>query len=245
MDLKSSVVWVAGLAGVLATVLGYLMGVLRRNAREARYDRELSRAELEMMRQRFEDQIYKLTDRMVATSSRWQDANHIVVSGQKLGGANANEATLSGIGEIDFLKNAGTSVRDLSIERDLVFVLVPFHPDFQEVYDRVKVTCEQSGLRCMRGDEEPVSGDILSHILRMIVRARLIIAIVDGRNPNVFYELGIAHALGKQVLILSKSLDDVPFDIRSIRIVFYSDTRTIPEYLGPQITKYVLAGEKL
>jgi len=54
-----------------------------------------------------------------------------------------------------------------------------------------------------------------------INRARLIIADLTGRNPNVFYELGIAHTLGKPVIMLTQSMDYVPFDLRHLRCIVY------------------------
>lgn len=44
---------------------------------------------------------------------------------------------------------------------------------------------------------------------------------MTDRNPNVFYELGLAHAISKPVILISKSIDDVPFDLRSIRVLVY------------------------
>lgn len=47
----------------------------------------------------------------------------------------------------------------------------------------------------------------------------LVVAVIDGRNPNVFYELGLAHAFGKTVVMISSGLEDIPFDIQSQRMV--------------------------
>src|SRR4051795_6436107 len=62
---------------------------------------------------------------------------------------------------------------------------------------------------------------IMDDIARSIQRARLINADLTGRNPNVFYEVGIAHALNKQVLLMTQSIDDVPFDLRHRRALVY------------------------
>lgn len=52
-----------------------------------------------------------------------------------------------------------------------------------------------------------------------MLSANLIIAVIDGRNPNVFYELGLAHAFGKTVVMISGGLENIPFDIQSQRMV--------------------------
>ena len=59
--------------------------------------------------------------------------------------------------------------------------------------------------------------DVWTHILN----ARLVIADVTGRNPNVFYELGIAHTIGRAAIVITQRDEDVPFDIRSMRYIKY------------------------
>ncbi len=54
--------------------------------------------------------------------------------------------------------------------------------------------------------------------------AKYIIADLTGRNPNVFYELGIAHALNKKSNPLTQDLTDVPFDLKHIRCIVYEDS---------------------
>jgi len=57
-----------------------------------------------------------------------------------------------------------------------------------------------------------------------IERAAVVIAEITPRNPNVFYEVGYAHALGKPTILLARRGSELPFDIRSYRVVFYDDT---------------------
>jgi hypothetical protein len=61
----------------------------------------------------------------------------------------------------------------------------------------------------------------MSDVYDSITRARVIIAELTGRNPNVFYELGIAHEQAKAVVQITQSIDDVPFDVRHLRTVVY------------------------
>jgi hypothetical protein len=64
---------------------------------------------------------------------------------------------------------------------------------------------------------------IIDDILSLIWRARVVIADLSGKNPNVFYEAGIAHTLGRDVILAAQSMDDVPFDLRPLRTVTYLD----------------------
>jgi hypothetical protein len=54
-----------------------------------------------------------------------------------------------------------------------------------------------------------------------ITGAKVLVAELTGRNPNVFYELGLAHALNKPVVLISSNQDDVPFDLQHIRVIYY------------------------
>jgi TIR domain len=107
---------------------------------------------------------------------------------------------------------------------DLCFVVMPFSvPELGIVYeDFVKPILEDKcRLRVERGDDELGSNVIMEDITKSIRRARIIVADLTGRNANVFYEVGIAHALNKPVLLMTQSIDDVPFDLRHRRALVY------------------------
>lgn len=107
-------------------------------------------------------------------------------------------------------------------DQKLVFVLMPFGGDFDDLYaDHIKAAVEAAGLRPLRADEIFTPTPIMGDIWRSICRARLVIADLTGRNPNVFYEVGLAHAIGKEVILLTQSMNDVPFDLRGIRSIVY------------------------
>lgn len=63
----------------------------------------------------------------------------------------------------------------------------------------------------------------MEDVAKGITESRIIIAEITDRNPNVFYELGAAHALGKNVILLAQNENDIPFDIRSHRCILYED----------------------
>jgi hypothetical protein len=224
-------------AVALGTALFYL---LLRESRLRRYDDVHHRAELESIRKSLEEQIYKLNDRLVATDERWRDVNHLLISAQKLSPPPEKPANLPAP---DFLRRAGLEDSDLRLDSKLVFVLTPFHPEYRATYEVIVSVCTNIGLKCMRGDEEHVVGDIFRHILKLLAESRLVIANLDGRNPNVFYELGIAQALGKPVLMLASSEQHVPFDIRSTRIIFWHNPLDLRDRLQEEILKvFVAAG---
>ena len=112
-------------------------------------------------------------------------------------------------------------------ELNQCFVVMPFSSEeLNVVYEYfIKPSVQSScGLLCERGDDMFGSNAIMDDIRRSIHNARLIIADLTDRNPNVFYEVGIAHALNKDVLLVSQSMDDVPFDFRHLRVLTYEYT---------------------
>jgi hypothetical protein len=142
--------------------------------------------------------------------------------------------------EVEVLKRELDAVRSVSINaqpiwqgrrfrtrHDYCFVLMPFVEisDLQAVYrDHVKSVIERSGLRCERADDIYDVSGVMQSVWEGINRARLVVADLTERNANVFYELGIAHTLGKPVIMLSQSIDFVPFDLRHLRCIVYTYT---------------------
>lgn len=103
------------------------------------------------------------------------------------------------------------------------FVLMPFDQVFDGVFrDLIVPVLESVGYRVSRADSFVDQQNILKDIVSSIDRADLIIAELTNLNPNVFYELGIAHGLNKPTILLTQSIEKVPFDLRSYRIIVYS-----------------------
>jgi len=111
---------------------------------------------------------------------------------------------------------------DFRVDPLLVFVAMPFAPEFNALYEVVEtLLVDYCHLRCLRADAISRSGSITAEIWRHTNEAMSIIADLSGCNANVFYEVGLAHALGKPVVLLSRDVKDVPFDLRHLRIVQY------------------------
>ena len=106
------------------------------------------------------------------------------------------------------------------------FVLMPFEASFDDIYKLgIKDTAEKLGIRAERVDEQIFHKEnILERIYGQIDAADLIIADMTGRNPNVFYETGYAHAKGKLCLLLTSRADDIPFDLKHHRHIIYGDS---------------------
>lgn len=119
---------------------------------------------------------------------------------------------------------------DMTHDPRLCFMLMPLAanpkwPNVQEAYARcIKPTAGRLGLDCMRADDIFGVHAVMGDIWRYICKARVVIADVTGRNPNVFYELGICHTVGRQAVMITQSDEDVPFDIKALRYIKYEYT---------------------
>lgn len=106
-----------------------------------------------------------------------------------------------------------------------IFVMMPFGGDFDLIYaDHIASVARKNGFDCKRGDDFYTARSIMEQVWQAIYSAKICIADCTGRNPNVFYELGIAHTLGKPCILLTQSVEDIPFDIRHLRMIEYRYT---------------------
>lgn len=105
------------------------------------------------------------------------------------------------------------------------FVLMPFDSQYHEVYEDIyRPVCKANGVTCWRVDEISRPGSITRDIVEGIFDADIVIADLTAKNPNVFYELGIAHCAGNKTIMTAQSMADVPFDIANYRVIIYDQT---------------------
>ncbi len=106
-----------------------------------------------------------------------------------------------------------------------LFMLMPFTPQMKPIFDdHVKKVAVDLGLSAARGDDFFSRGSIVQDIWSAIYYAKVIVADCTKRNPNVFYEIGIAHTLGKETILISQTIKDIPFDLRHLRTIVYEYT---------------------
>lgn len=106
-----------------------------------------------------------------------------------------------------------------------ILVLMPFAPELKPVYeDHMKAVAVRLGMSITRADDFFTSEKIMDEIWTAMLNAKILIADCTGRNPNVFYEIGLAHAVGKPTILITQHADDVPFDLRHRRYIEYAYT---------------------
>jgi len=121
--------------------------------------------------------------------------------------------------------------------KGICFIIMPMGGWFDFYYEDVFYPAiAAAGLQPRRADDLYRPSAIVHDIWEYTNKARLVLADLTGKNPNVFYELGLAHAIGKPAILLAESMDDVPFDLRSLRVIVYD--KNSPDW-GAQLAKSI------
>jgi len=127
------------------------------------------------------------------------------------------------------------------IEPVLVSAMMPFSPGFDQVYTALQQVSETYGLRCRRADDIWENPAVMQDVVSLIDKSRIVICDCTGRNPNVFYEVGIAHTLGREVILITQAEGDIPFDLRHLRYVHYLNNGEGLEQLKSRLAQRISA----
>jgi hypothetical protein len=126
------------------------------------------------------------------------------------------------------------------MEKPFVFVLMPFAKEFDDVYKLgIKDACSAAGLYCERVDEQFFEERILDRIYNQINKADYLIADLSGKNANVFYEVGYAHCLKKNVVLLINNVKDIPFDLGHHPHIIYDSIGQLKDDLTKKMKWFV------
>lgn len=126
-------------------------------------------------------------------------------------------------------------IPDQASEADLVSVMFPFNPAFAPVFDTIEHVGNSVGLRVMNANQVWEDSEIIQDIFSLIYRSAVVICDFSDRNPNVFYEAGIAHTLGKPVVPLVQRVGDIPFDLSHHRHIVYLNNEEGRRGLGDEL----------
>ncbi len=136
-------------------------------------------------------------------------------------------------------------ILDHVANRKICLVIMPFRSKFAKVYRVLKDTIEgvrdqvtQIPFKCIRADEIFSSVPIMHIIHEQMGRAEIIIADLTSCNPNVFYELGYAHGIGKNTICITQKKKDVPFDLKHRQFLLYYP-RNLKQTLSAKIKRYL------
>ena len=129
--------------------------------------------------------------------------------------------------------------REYQVEPETCFVLMPFSREYLDVFDAVKISLEDLNVRVHRADELSLSTPIIDDIISHIMSADFIIADLTTQNPNVLYELGLSHVLKDDVILITQTIESVPFDVTHLRLIVYEHEAAGLQILGTRLRQSV------
>lgn len=142
------------------------------------------------------------------------------------GGPGLNISTKPGSGPSIRFTPSVFEIPTEPLDPKLIAVMMPFTPEFTPVYEAIRKACEETNyFIAKRADDIWDHSTVIQDVFSLIFRSRAVICDYSHRNPNVFYEAGIAHTLGKTVVPLTQSKADVPFDVSHHRYLAYLNNR--------------------
>lgn len=226
----------AGIFLILILISYFLLFLLLRARIQNRKLQSQQKATLGYQREHHESKIYDEQTSLIADPQRFVDVNNLLFSYSPTSFTDDHICPNDG-----FLREMGISPVKIEDNSYTAVCLMPFHKQFDKVYDNIKEACSTSGFECHRSDDEFISGNILRNIVKLIVESRIVIAVINGRNPNVMYEIGLAHALGKNVIMVAeyKQVGDIPFNLAPNKFILYRNWGELKEQLSKSLKMLV------
>ena len=186
-------------------------------------------------RKEIEQEISRLTNALSHSDvNEYLNINRLVFAGQ---------SGIVGNGLINydqFFNQFGIDKDSIEIKKGTAVFLTPFNQTSNKLFSVCSSVLNKMGILLQRTDNTVEKDDIMMNIVSHIVQAEFLIVNIDGRNPNVYYELGIAHAIGKPTILISETSHpetSIGFDIRQKQIVLYKDDIELEKELLYQVNR--------
>lgn len=204
---------------IYAALLWRRLSVLQKKIIETDAQRK-KQATLSLQRERLENIAITSNNSLVGTYLRFGDLNHLL-----LANTHTDLVASKHVVDYSFFDGLGLNPTGINVEDGFVTCLMPFNRQYNRIYECIKEVCRANDCQCHRSDDKYTPNSILKYTMELILKSQVIIAVLDGRNANVYYEVGIAHSIGKTVILVNNvsRFKDTPFDIKGNRIVLYKD----------------------
>lgn len=197
----------------------------------------LSKPHLSLQRELLENSVYKSVDELTKDPLNFMDTNHLILDAS----SNNRLKSDSIVPNRSYFDDLGINKDEFVVEEKLVLCLMPFNNKYNTLYTTIKDSCSKNGFLCRRTDEEKIetNSNLRKYIVRMIIHAQVVVAVLDGRNPNVLYEVGIAHAIGKLVILVVKrdKSSELPENLKGNRLLIYKNEDDLFDQLCKTLTQ--------
>lgn len=229
ISIQNIVSLVAALLSIFSVAMILTMYLKGRNKEKREFDKA-DGTDLDDKRLQLEEDLYRANDRLVESSQNYDIYQNIDYRYNE----NFRDISLTNnVLDASFFEKMGFDIHQMNVEKNHITCLMPFHPSFDRIYNRIKKATRLTEFECHRSDEKFKSGDIMRYTIELILKSQIVIGVLDGRNPNVFYEVGIAHSVGKTVILIAeeKSKGQIPFDLQQHRFIFYKSLNDLEDKL--------------
>ncbi|MBF0518315.1 MAG: hypothetical protein HQK92_01170 [Nitrospirae bacterium] len=138
-----------------------------------------------------------------------------------------------------------------------IFVIIPFIKSYDDVYEGIQKVAEELDLACEKADEKEFEGNVMDRVYQMIINAKIVIAVLTPllekcdkklrvmcHNPNVYFELGYALAIKKQVIMLTNDIESSPFDVQQYKKIPYESVTEMKPKLREMLETIIREGYK-
>ena len=232
-ELLDMIALVSSIMSILLTLffisyLSFRRKIFNRNKEE--------KPHLSYQRELLENDVYRSVDALVKDNITFADTNHLL-----LDASNNNELkSKREVPNLSYFSDLGLTQEDFEVKDRYITCLMPFNNKYNSLYAAIKNCCIFNGYQCKRTDEEKIesNSNLRKYIVSQIIQAQVVIAVLDGRNPNVLYEIGIAHAIGKLVILLVKrdKSSDLPENLKGNRLLIYRSEDDLFNQLSNTLT---------
>lgn len=188
-------------------------------------------------RKEIDEEINLLTRELMHSSlSEYLDINRLVFGGQ-------NEIVNNkSVNYNAFFEQFGLSNEKMEIRKNSAIFLTAFNEEGNNLFNKCQRILGDMDIFLQKTDNYVEKEDIMMNIVSLIVQSEIVIVNINGRNPNVYYELGIAHAIGKPTILLSKAdfdINNIGFDVRQKRIIIYNSLDDLEKQLLYQVNRLI------
>ena len=191
---------------------------------------------IKYQREQMENRIYDATEKLMADTIHFADTNHLLLDAST---SNSLEVKRE-VPNYSYFNDLGIMPTDFDVKDKTILCLMPFNNKYNTLYSTIKHSCSYCGYECQRTDDEKLENNVnlRRYIITRIIQAQAVVAVLDGRNPNVMYEIGIAHAIGKLVILLVKreKSSDLPENLKGNRLLIYRDEDDLYSQLTTTLT---------
>jgi len=222
------------IVSILITLVVSLVYWLLLQKRKKEFIKTQNDARINSQRDIIEKRIYREEAKILEDSHNFVDTNKLLIKF-------ASKSPFSKeIPNYSFFDELGINFSMIQHETNSAFCLMPFNNEFKSLYSTIKDACSSKNINCYRSDDSYEPGNLLKQIIISIIKSKFIFAMLDGRNPNVYYEIGLCHAMGKPVFLLAhnKQKDKLPFDVASSRLILYKSPNHLKDEIQSVISQY-------